>query len=381
MSRPPDTNRSASSFLSKIRLFSPILPGATLRDRLLACLGALLGIGLTSLMCALLLGADHHLPLIAAPIGAAGVLLFAVPSSPLAQPWSIVGGNTLSALTGTLVSFTISEPIVAAGVAVSAAIAIMSLTRSLHPPGGAAALTPVVGGPLIANWGLMFPVVIGLNALVLVGLGIAFHRLSGRNYPHVALTPPVNTHGTSDPPSPLRAGFLTSDIDAALEKIDEAFDIDRDDLAQIVREVELQAAMRSHGDITCADIMSRDVIAIRPDATRQDAISLLLRHNIRLLPVKDSSGRLLGAVGLRELVEGGDAIADVVSPAATAAASDRAAALLPVLTDGKTHAVVIVDEKRRVLGLISQTDLLSALGRSQPKASAKELRLETHPAI
>ena len=40
------------------------------------------------------------LPIIVAPLGASAVLVFAVPSSPLAQPWSIVGGNVLSALIG-----------------------------------------------------------------------------------------------------------------------------------------------------------------------------------------------------------------------------------------------------------------------------------------
>ena len=39
-----------------------------------------------------------HSPVIVAPIGASAVLVFAVPSSPLAQPWSVVGGNVLSTL-------------------------------------------------------------------------------------------------------------------------------------------------------------------------------------------------------------------------------------------------------------------------------------------
>ena len=33
-----------------------------------------------------------------APFGASAVLVYAVPNSPLAQPWSVVMGNTLSAL-------------------------------------------------------------------------------------------------------------------------------------------------------------------------------------------------------------------------------------------------------------------------------------------
>ncbi|MDQ8698036.1 HPP family protein [Hyphomicrobium sp. LHD-15] len=363
MSEKSDPNASTPS-RTRFRLFVPILAGATLRERMVACLGALIGIGLTGLVCALVLGRDSHFPLLVAPMGASAVLLFAVPSSPLAQPWAIVGGNTLSALAGVLVGYAVPEPIIAAGVAVAMAIAVMTFARCLHPPGGAAALTAVLGGPVIVKWGLLFPLVpVALNSCILVGLGVLFHRLSRRAYPHVAPAQPVNTHGTSDLPSPLRVGFHKEDIDAALAKVDESFDIDRDDLERLLKEVELQAAIRSHGEISCADIMSRDVIAIRPQSTQQEALSLLLRHNIRVLPVTDDDGHLLGTVGLRELVGEGDHISEVVSTPATASPLAPAVSLLPVLTDGRTHAVIIVDSSRHVLGLISQTDLLSAVGR------------------
>ena len=67
--------------------------------------------------------------------GASAVLLFAVPASPLAQPWSIIGGNTISALMGIIAAYFIRDPIIATGVGVSLAIGAMSFTRCLHPPG------------------------------------------------------------------------------------------------------------------------------------------------------------------------------------------------------------------------------------------------------
>jgi CBS domain-containing membrane protein len=45
--------------------------------------------------------------------------------------------------------------------------------------------------------------------------------------------------------------------------------------------------------------------------------------------------------------------------------------LLPALTDGRSHAVVIVDGERRILGLITQTDLLAAAARVQAPAPFK----------
>jgi CBS domain-containing membrane protein len=348
----------------RLRLFSPILAGATLRERLIACLGALLGIGLTGVISGYLFGQRPHLPLIVAPMGASAVLLFAVPSSPLAQPWSIIGGNTISALMGIVAAYLIHDPIIAIGVGVSLAIGAMSFTRCLHPPGGAAALTAVLGGPVVAGWGFLFPFVpVALNSCILVGLGLLFHKLSRRNYPHVAPRPAENTHQTIDLPSSERVGFREEDVDAALEALDETFDIDRADLSRLLQQVELQATLRSHGTISCADIMSRDVIAVGDDVEPDHARHLLLKHNIRTLPVKDRAGRLIGTVGLRELSESTGTIARAISKPAVAAVSDAALSLLPVLTDGRTHAVIVVDADNRILGLISQTDLLSAVAR------------------
>jgi len=366
----PVSPKVGPSRFRRFRLFSPILAGATLRERLIACLGALLAIGLTGVISGYLFGQGPHLPLIVAPMGASAVLLFAVPASPLAQPWSIIGGNTISALMGIVAAYFIRDPIIATGVGVSLAIGAMSFTRCLHPPGGAAALTAVLGGPVVAGWGFLFPFVpVALNSCILVGLGLLFHKLSKRNYPHVVLKA-ENTHQTIDLPSSARVGFREEDVDAALEALDETFDIDRADLGRLLQQVELQAAIRSNGKISCADIMSRDVIAIgetsEPDAARH----LLLKHNIRTLPVKDPEGRLIGTVGLRELSGSTETIAHAISRPAVARPSDAALSLLPVLTDGRTHAVIVVDDDYRILGLISQTDLLSAVARLLPNDSA-----------
>jgi CBS domain-containing membrane protein len=318
------------------------------------------------MLCGVLFGDGAHLPLIVAPMGASAVLLFAVPASPLAQPWSIVGGNTISAIMGVLSASLISDPIVATGVGVSLAIAAMSFTRCLHPPGGAAALTAVLGGPVVASWGMLFPFVpVALNSLLLVAVGLLFHKLSRHNYPHV-VTAPTNAHLTSDPPPTHRTGFRDEDVDAALATLNETFDIDRADLGRVLRQVELEAVSRANGDIRCADIMSRDIIAVDIDATVEQARWLLLNHNVRTLPVRGEGRRLVGSVGLRELALASGNLAHLVSEATTARADDLAFALLSVLTDGRTHAVVIVDDDLQILGLISQTDLLNTVARALP---------------
>lgn len=350
---------------SGFRLFKPILAGATLGERLIACVGALVGITLTGLICGLFFGQGPHIPLIVAPMGASAVLLFAVPASPLAQPWSIIGGNTISAFMGVFAAHFIPNPVMAIGVGVSLAIAAMSLTRSLHPPGGAAALTALIGGPAVTSAGFLFPLFpVCVNSVILVALGIAFHKISRRNYPHVPAGAPVNTHGTADLPAPLRVGFRPEDVDAALAELHETLDIDRADLDRLLREVELRALVRTQGDLTCGEAMSRDVVTIGMDDSAERARELLIAHNIRTLPVMDGGGRLAGTLGLRELMlHGNVGIAQVMSEARTARPGDSVVALVSTLTDGRTHAVVVVDEDRRVFGIITQTDLLATLTR------------------
>ncbi|TPM39550.1 HPP family protein [Mesorhizobium sp. B2-3-4] len=347
------------------RLFVPILAGATLRERLLACIGATIGIALTGVISGLAMGGGPHVALLVAPMGASAVLLFAVPASPLAQPWSIIGGNSISALVGVTVAHFIHDPVMASGLAVALAIAAMSFTRCLHPPGGAAALTAVLGGPAVISAGFLFPFVpVALNSTILVALGFLFHKLARRNYPHVA-APAANSHGTADPPARQRTGFRPEDIDAALTALDETFDIDRDDLERLLRQVELQAMVRSHRTLLCEDIMSRDVVSVPEHAAADEARQQLLDHNIRTLPVVDADGRLVGAIGLRELTRATDTVKGVMAKAGTASPRTPAMSLLPVLTDGRSHAVVIVDAERHILGLITQTDLLAAAARVQ----------------
>lgn len=365
------TLEQTKQLLRSFRLFTPILAGATLRERMIACFGAALGVGLTIFISHEVIGDTVYLPWIIGPVGASAVILFAIPASPLAQPWSIIGGNTLSALIGVAVTQIISEPILAATLGVFSALAAMSIARCLHPPGGAVALAAILGAPSVPVSSALFPIgPVAVNSLILVGLGIVFHRLSRRNYPHFPELAEKSTHATVDPPATVRGGFNDDDVDAALVALDATFDIDRHDLKRLLRQVQLQSLVRSHGELTCEDIMSRDVVKVRLGERTETARTLLLRHNVRTLPVVDDRDRLVGTIGLRELAFAGR-IGDRMSTPATATLITPAMSLVQVLTDGRTQAVIIVDSDRRILGLITQTDLLSALARAVPE---RELR-------
>lgn len=204
-----------------------------------AAFGALGGIGIASFICRLWLGADAaSLPYLVAPIGASAVLVFALPASPLAQPWPVLGGNTVSAFVGILAFKLVPDPSLAAGLAVAGAIAAMSLARCLHPPGGAVALTAVLGTSGIHAAGWHFAIVpVALNTAILVGLAWIINNATRHSYPHRAMAPPAVTE----------PDITLDDIDAALGAYDEMIDVAHEDLLALFRAAEAAAERRAGG--------------------------------------------------------------------------------------------------------------------------------------
>ncbi len=220
--------------------------GMVWRDRMMAALGALFGIAVVMVLGHWLASvlSDQWgglFPPIIAPIGASAVLVFAVPASPLAQPWPVIGGNLLSAMVGTAVALVVPDPVIGAGLAVGLAIVAMSLARCLHPPGGGTALLATIGGKGAVAASLAFgPTIVLANALGLVAAGWLWHRWSGHSYPHrPALMP-----GASPTPPMIEALLHRDDIDKALADMGESFDISVDDLDMLLRRAEVHAAER-----------------------------------------------------------------------------------------------------------------------------------------
>jgi CBS domain-containing membrane protein len=218
------------------KLFRPRMAGAHLGDRLIACLGAVLCIVLTIVACTWVPLSEESLPVILAPLGASAATILVIPSSPLAQPLRVVGGNVLSAIVGIAIYRFIPEQAIAAGLAVGGATLAMSLARCFHPPGAAIALTAVMGTQDIHAAGFMLAFVpVGVNSVALVVIAMAFHRVTGRSYPHRAPDPSLARDA---------AGFRTEDFDRALEDMHETFDISREDLELLLSRAELHAARR-----------------------------------------------------------------------------------------------------------------------------------------
>lgn len=117
--------------------------------------------------------------------GASAVLLYGAPRSPFAQPRNLVGGHLLSALIGVAACKLFPDnTALAAALAVATAIAVMQLTRTLHPPGGATALIAVIGPGQIRDLGWLYPFPVLFGALILLGVALLVNNLPGqRHYP------------------------------------------------------------------------------------------------------------------------------------------------------------------------------------------------------
>jgi CBS domain-containing membrane protein len=99
-----------------------------------------------------------------------------VPASPLAQPWSIIGGNLVSATIGVTCASVIADPTLAAALAVALSICGMFALRCVHPPSGAVALTAVLGGPAIHALGYRFVLEpIAIQSAALLAAALAYH--------------------------------------------------------------------------------------------------------------------------------------------------------------------------------------------------------------
>ena len=150
-------------------------------ERLRAVFGAFLGLGFVFLTAKFLgerNGIDEWLM---ASLGASALLVFALPGSPMAQPWAVIAGNTLSALIGISCLHLIGEPLFAMPVAASLSILGMFILRCLHPPAAAVSLIVVLGHIGSYRYAL-FPVMV--DSILLILAGAAYSNLTGRPYPN-----------------------------------------------------------------------------------------------------------------------------------------------------------------------------------------------------
>ncbi|BDM23887.1 HPP family protein [Pseudomonas sp. LRP2-20] len=346
------------------------------KEWLRAGVGALLGLLLAGWLTSLAYGPGIALHLLG-PLAASAVLVFAVHSGPLAQPWPVLGSYALAGAVGLAMRQGLGAELWVAAAALGISILVMCLLRCLHPPGGGVAVSAVLADPGLTAMGdhLLEPVL--LNALILVGVAVIYNRLTGVRYPKGA-APRKDLHHTHDPLPSERVGISGTDLDQALEELGEFVDVTRDELERIILATEQHALQRSLGGITAGAVMSRDVQFASPQTTLEQAWKMLASHHLKTLPVLQQ-GKLVGIVSLSDLV--GPAMQrgqfswrglfgrkvvrmeQVMNRRVVSVSSQHPLErLLPLLCEQGLHCLPVLDGDQLV-GVVTQTDLVAGLKR------------------
>lgn len=240
---PQPPNEGLFLFRSLIARSASLLPqhGRSHLGWLRSALGASIGIAVSALLTQFFLGSnDAGLPWLVAPLGASAVLVFAVPASPLAQPWSVVGGNLISAAIGLGFGMALGSAALAASLAVGAAIAVMIYGRCLHPPGGACALLCALGASM-QGWDFTALLPIAANVLGLSLTGWGYNNLTGHRWPHlIELAKPKANSPAYD--------HTLRDIEEVMAEWEEVLDIDVNDLDAFYRALGRHVAARRAKD-------------------------------------------------------------------------------------------------------------------------------------
>ncbi len=173
------------NYFQKMRGGGQAPPRVSLQEIFWSWLGSIIGIGAITLLDSYVFQ-GLELILLIGPAGASAVLVFGAIRSPLAQPRNLVGGHLLSAIVGVLSARLFDgNMVLASSLAVSTSIALMHLTKTLHPPGGATALIAVIGGEKIRAMGLLYVVFpAALSSLILLAVAVLYNNMiSSRKYP------------------------------------------------------------------------------------------------------------------------------------------------------------------------------------------------------
>ncbi|MGR3322200.1 MAG: HPP family protein [Pseudooceanicola sp.] len=371
------------------RSFGPAVAHVHLGEALRAGLGAAVGLGLAGLfLLSPQVDLDWGLYLVA-PFGATSVLLFAVPNSPLAQPWSAVVGNTVAALVAVAVCLLIADPLSRVALSVGLAISATMMCRALHPPAGAVAMTAALSPGAVESLGFWFALMpVGLGTLVLVVIAAGYARLTGRRYPFRQFEEPGG-HGTADVSPIERLGLTEEELSAILDRYQQSFNLGVEDLARLIGAAEIQAAAHDTAPMTAAEVMSRDLVTVSFETELVQVADLFRRHRFTSIPVVGPGNRFLGVIfqmhlitraredalrldrgfgpALRRLldtgrerpVQAGD-IMSVAGPRATT--NTPVSALLPMMADGDVDAVPVI-ERGVIIGIVTRTDLIAAMAR------------------
>ena len=225
-----------------IRSFKPHIAPVPAAEKIRSALAG--GVAILLLGLALKFLPQFNYPqLMLGSMGAATLLLFVAPHSPMAQPWPLLGGNLVSTLAGWGCSLLIPDHVLAAGCAVGLAILLMHYLHCLHPPGAATALIMVLNSAQFHAMGWQWAgYIVAANTGILLVLALLLNNIMGRHYP----LPQTYPHHPAPQTTPPVVGLELDDIEWAICQMGEGvIDVSEEDLAEIYELAAQHAQSRS----------------------------------------------------------------------------------------------------------------------------------------
>jgi CBS domain-containing membrane protein len=335
-------------------------------------------------------------PIIVASMGASAVILFITPNSPLAQPWPLVGGQLISAIIGVVCAQVFTHTAFASACAVGGSVLVMLLFRCLHPPGAATALTPIMAGDPITALGYGFVLMpVALNVTIILIMAIAINRWVLRyEYPTVPHQSDDKKHQHSTLIQPSQCiGISEQDLEQALEKMDMFMDVSTGDLSRLLTDAQIQSFKRYRGNITCADIMVKNILTVEYGTEVEEAWKIMHSEKLKAMPVIDRARRVIGIitwndffkfikVGANETFQEKfrafirrtpdvstkkpESVGHIMSASVSVLPENtHIADLIPLMSNQGYRQIPIVNNENRLVGMVYQANLIAALFNEQ----------------
>ena len=196
--------------------------------------------------------------------------------------------------------------------------------------------------------------------------------------------------------------LIREDFVKALNELDTYIDITVEDLMDINARAEKYARIRLTENLLVANLMSQPVVTVQPDFSLAEAAHFLVANKISGLPVVDERKKLVGVIteadflralgvpGQRpshslwhtleamfshheEIMEPDASVADImVTDVVTVGPQQTVHDVLEAMKTNKIRRVIVCDEAREVVGMVTRSDLVRVffdrIKRAAPQA-------------
>jgi CBS domain-containing membrane protein len=218
---------------------------------------------------------------------------------------------------------------------------------------------------------------------------VIYNKATGQNYPHLKSIRQNDRDNSTQISTASSAGLIKSDLTAALRQSKQLIDVDINDLESLFLQTERLAYNRRSVGLQCQQVMTKNIDTLEFSTELNEAWQIIKKRNMQALPVLSRGGHLLGIVTrsdfLREveihefsrfktqlknlLKKNNNSTsnkAEVVGQIMrtniqTALDTSPMIDLAPLMIDQKIRHIAVVNERGLFVGMINQTDMISAL--------------------